>query len=196
MTRRSVPGILVAAVFAATFAFSGSSASPSQESSFVSRLNAERTSRGLRAVAVRSDLADVARRWSQQMARDGAISHDPNLPNEVSGWTRLGDNVGRGGDIASIHEAFMDSSTHRSIILEPDFNQVGVGVATASNGLLYVTEVFVRRAVATVTKPQASHPRPAAPRRTRNAAGAIVYEIGLTGMVWAIDLNPHTVTVT
>lgn len=169
----------------------------SQESSFVSRINAERTSRGLSSLSVRSDLVDVARRWSAAMAESGQISHDPNMPDEVSGWTALGDNVGRGPDVASIHDAFMRSDEHRSIILDGDYNQVGVGVV-ASGDVIYVTQVFVRRATASTPK-QVTHRSAPAARTTRivKQTGVATFVIELSDVIWEIDFGatPRTVTM-
>jgi hypothetical protein len=79
------------------------------------------------------------------MARQHRIFHDSNLPNEVSGWRALGENVGRGSSARSIHRAFMSSSTHREHILGTRYNQIGVGAVRGSDNLLYVTEVFAQR---------------------------------------------------
>ena len=81
MGRKGARAIAMTATLIVVLAGLGAVASSSEEDSFVSRINAERTSRGLSAVSVRSDLGDVARNWSSQMASNGQISHDPNLPN-------------------------------------------------------------------------------------------------------------------
>jgi cysteine-rich secretory family protein len=165
-----------------------STASSSQEADFVSRINAERASRGLSTLVVKSDLTAVARDWSGHMAAAGAISHDPNLGGKISGWTMLGDNVGKGPSVSAIHQAFMDSDTHRHIILDTDFNQVGVGVVK-SGDVIYVTEIFARRVNASVP----SHaPKP----KTKPAPVAPVADIvALTGRIWAVDLTAPPVTV-
>jgi uncharacterized protein YkwD len=185
MGRRGALAVAATSLVAVVLAGFGAVASTSSsEDSFVSRINAERTSRGLRAVTVASDLVSVARSWSAQMASDGAISHDPNMPNEVSNWSQLGDNVGRGPSVSTIHEAFMNSSSHRAIILDPAFTHVGVGVVDAGDRL-YVTQVFVRRTVKRVTtthptttvRRTVSRPRPSAP------ATGIASDIKLTGVI-------------
>ena len=60
-----------------------------------------------------------------------------------SGWEKLGENVGRGGSVSSLHTAFMNSSGHRANILG-DYNKVGIGTGT-SDGVLYVTVVFMKK---------------------------------------------------
>jgi len=79
------------------------------------------------------------------MAAQHRVYHDPNLSSEVSGWTYLGDNVGRGSSASQVHHAFMNSSMHRANILNYHYNQIGTGAVRGSDGYLYVTEVFARR---------------------------------------------------
>ncbi|MBI4730166.1 MAG: hypothetical protein HY775_11840 [Acidobacteria bacterium] len=146
------------------------SATTSQESFFIEKINQERTSRGLAALKVRSDLVDVAHRWSGQMAAGGDISHNPNLAKQVKGnWTVLGENVGMGANADSLHEAFMNSEGHRDNILGRDYNEVGVGVVVTEDGTIFVTEVFAHRS-ASSPKPAARKPAPAARRHTSRPA--------------------------
>lgn len=120
------------------------------ESEFVSRTNSARTSRGMRAYVVRSDLVSVARRQAARMAAARRIYHNPNLTSEVRGWRNVGENVGSGGSVSRIHTAFMNSSAHRSNILSSTFTEVGIGTARGGDGLIYVSEVF-RRPYGTTT---------------------------------------------
>lgn len=183
--------VLTAAVLLASFP---SSASTATEADFISRINAERSSRGLGTLTEKSDLTAVARDWSEHMAAEGSISHDPNMPGKVSGWTVLGDNVGRGPTVSSIHKAFMESETHRQIILDPQFNQVGVGVVK-SGSTFYVTEIFARRSSSYGSAP-AAKPKIHTTRSSVTAVAPVPVEIvALTGRIWTIDLTAPPVTV-
>lgn len=156
------------------------------ESSFVSRINSERTSRGRRAYAVRGDLTSVARSHAARMAARRDIYHNPNLGSQVGNWRALGENVGRGGDVSSIHGAFMSSSSHRGNILSSTYTEVGVGTATGGDGLLYVVQIFrlpktssapaAAPATRTAVRPPAATPRqttaPRASRTGRSPAAA------------------------
>jgi hypothetical protein len=133
------------------------------ESEFISRTNGARTSRGLRAYAVRGDLTGIARRQAARMAARGEIYHNPNLTSEVSGWSSVGENVGRGSSVASIHDAFMGSSAHRSNILSTVYTEVGIGTATSGSGEIFVSEVF-RRPSGTVVYAPAPPPPPVVQR--------------------------------
>lgn len=149
--RRSITAIIVSAMAATMFAAGAqtASANSSFESQFVSKINAERAKRGLGTLSSQSDLVSVARSWSKYQA-DGkcpgneSICHNPNLDKQVSGWRWLGENVGVGPDVDSLHRAFMNSEGHRHNILLSHFNQVGIGVYV-DDGIIYVTEVFAQR---------------------------------------------------
>jgi len=162
--------LVLSATVVATPAWAGT------ESEFVSRMNSARTSNGLPAYPVRSDLTSVARRQAARMAAQNRMYHNPNLGSEVSGWRNVGENVGRGPDVASIHNAFMGSASHRANILSSVFTEVGVGTARGSDGQLYVSQVFRRPSGAVYTPPPPTTTtrvyRPAARRASRSAPRA------------------------
>ena len=114
-------------------------AQASYESDFIRRINSERTSRGIAAMAVDSELTGIARNWAQHMASTNTLSHNPNLANQVKqDWVKLGENVGVGDTVDAIHTAFMNSPAHRANILDGDFTKVGVGVVTGGDGRIGV----------------------------------------------------------
>ncbi len=154
MGKRTVSILILGALVAGFIAVSAPSASAltSVESCFYSATNAERASRGIKKLALYSDLTSNARHHSQEMANDGTIYHNNNLGNEIGGnWWALGENVGMGPDCNSIQDAFMASPGHKANILDKDYNQVGVGVVI-KDGTVYVTVVFAgRKSTSTTT---------------------------------------------
>jgi hypothetical protein len=92
----------------------------------------------------------VAASHASRMAEADAIFHNSHLEQDVNAegveWDRLGENVGMGPDVETIHEGFMASAPHRANVLEPQFNAIGVGVAVGSDDQgrqrLYVVHVF------------------------------------------------------
>ena len=122
----------------------GASAAPTDEQGFVERLNALRTSRGLAPLVVDARLTDVARAWSSSMAALNVMSHNPLLSVQVpSGWRALGENVGYGPSVQSIHDALVASPPHFANMTDSKFNTVGIGVVW--NGpKLWVTQVFMQ----------------------------------------------------
>ena len=113
------------------------------EDSFLSKLNAERTSRGLSALSSHWDLVDDAEAHSNRMMDSNDLHHNPNLGNVTTGWVSLGENVGVGPSVNSIHSSFMGSSGHRSNILG-DFTHIGIGAVRESENKLWVTVIFMK----------------------------------------------------
>jgi hypothetical protein len=138
----------------------GTGPASASEGCFTSKINAARGSLG--PLATDGTLVTIARRHSQRMANSGSIYHNSNLAKEVPpGWKSLGENVGMGPTCDDIHQAFMNSASHRANILDPDFNFVGVGVVVAGDGTIFVTEVFMQK--------EASQPAQNAPAPTKSS---------------------------
>lgn len=158
----------------------GAAASPySMEQDFVAKINAERTSRGLSRLVVKSDLRSVARNHSADMAAEGDIWHNPNLSSQVGGsWTILGENVGMGGSVNGLHDAFMDSPGHRANVLHQSYNQVGVGVKLDGDGTIFVTEVFAKRGGSTAKKKSSSSSTAPAPAKKKSSVTTTVASSG------------------
>ncbi|MGH9274222.1 MAG: CAP domain-containing protein [Acidimicrobiales bacterium] len=124
-------------------------------------VNRSRSDAGIATLGETGDLDAVAQRHAERMASEGRIYHNPNLGNEVRGWRTVGENVGRGSSVPAVHQAFMDSATHRREILDTRFLDLGVGVAHAGE-TAYVVEVFRQPASASPGPSglQSASPRP------------------------------------
>lgn len=132
-------------------------ADPGAEAQFVSLTNSLRASQGLPAYAVHDNLVGKARAWARTMANAGSIWHS-NLPDGVTvAWQRLGENVGMGPSVQSIHDALVASPGHYANLVDPGFRYIGVGVVNA-NGTIFVAQVFMEPA----SQPAPSAPAPAA----------------------------------
>ena len=99
--------LLLAGVVTAAHAATGAEAG--SESDFVSRTNSDRAAAGLAPLRVASDLVDIARRHSADMAASDSIYHSTNLGSTITNWQKIGENVGRGSDVATVQNAFMAS---------------------------------------------------------------------------------------
>jgi len=113
------------------------------EDSLTARLNGARSDQGLPSLAPRSDLVAVARAQATRMADSGTLYHNPNLTTDVANWRWVGENVGYGPDVQTVHVAFMNSDAHRANILDTDFTEVGIGVVERGDRV-WVAEVFRR----------------------------------------------------
>jgi hypothetical protein len=116
------------------------------EYSFLQKINYERVGRGLAPVVSDTELNPTARTWSQHMASQNVLSHDPNLVATVSSiepaWRGVAENVGYGYSVSGLHDAFMASSGHRANILNGSYNRIGIGVVH-SGGRIWVTVRFL-----------------------------------------------------
>ena len=131
----------------------------SEEAQFVVRVNALRASKGLAPLAVDPQLRDIARAWSAQMAAAGGISHNPALADQVSNWQKIGENVGVGGDVTTIENAFEASPHHYANLVDPAFTYIGIGVVDA-NGSIWVTQDFKRPAQTAAVPALSANPTP------------------------------------
>jgi len=77
------------------------------------------------------------------MAEAGTISHNPNLSSQVTGWSKLAENVGMGPDIDTVHRALVASRPHYANLTDPAMTLMGVGVVTVG-GTVFIVENFMR----------------------------------------------------
>ena len=166
--RRWLSLTLVAAL-ATTGLGVSASAEPATEAQFVAEINASRAANGLAPLAVDSKLASYADTHTARMMDAGDIFHSTGSQLGSAGrpgWTKLGENVGRGGTPSSLHDAFMNSPGHRDNILGADYNYVGVGTAFDADDVMYVTVIFMAHpdggggTTTTTTAPQTTTTKP------------------------------------
>lgn len=116
------------------------------ERAFTSNMNQERKQRGLGTMKLDPELSRVAMRHTKEMTSANTLMHTTTtaLTRRVTNWVTLGENVGVGAEVATLHAAFMNSPAHKDNILHSTFNNVGVGVGKA-NGRMWVTVIFEAR---------------------------------------------------
>ncbi len=125
-------------------------------------LNAERQAQGLPVLRLSPQLVGLARTQSTEMARRDVLSHESAAGRSFTDrlfdagvtFAANGENVARSGTYLAklIHESFMGSPGHRENVLNPLFDEVGIGIAAGAGNSYYVTEDFIR---ALVEKPAA-----------------------------------------
>ena len=163
---------VVAAALVVTGSMIGSTTSARSDDApdagqFLTLLNQLRASTGVAPLNVDPRLVQVAQAWSDHMAADGTLAHNPNLATQApSGWTVLGENVGVGGDVSALHNAFVNSPEHYRNMVDGRFNSVGIAV-TPGPGVLWVTVDFEANPRAQI----ASAPPPPTPPAPTNSTG-------------------------
>jgi uncharacterized protein YkwD len=87
-------------------------------------------------------LDDAAQQWADQMVELGRLEHAADLGEGMGDtWIKLGENVGRGGSVAAITDAWLKSEKHRANIIDPTFDSMGVGVVER-DGTLWIVQRF------------------------------------------------------
>jgi len=127
---------------------------PTMEQDLFKLVNIERQKLGLAPVRFSPPLSFLARRHSQNMALRGDISHlstsgEVYSERLVEGgfyFIKNGENVAYSQAFIPefIHQGFMDSPGHRVNVLDPDFDELGIGVVFKKDKGYYVTQDFVR----------------------------------------------------
>lgn len=119
------------------------------EQDLFARVNAYRASKGLPALEWNDVIAEQARRYSEEMASGAAGRGHEGFEGRlaairkrirVSAWA---ENVVGDQDVDAAFRRLLDSRTHREN-LERDFDLTGVGAATDTRGLLYLTQIFAK----------------------------------------------------
>ncbi|OAA86904.1 SafA/ExsA family spore coat assembly protein [Clostridium ljungdahlii] len=123
------------------------------ENQVVQLVNQARVNSGLQPFTANWELSRVARYKSQDMANKGYFDHtSPTygspftmMQNFGIKFTAAGENIAMGQRTAQdVMNSWMNSPGHRANILNPSFNQIGVGLAKSSNGTCYWTQQFIK----------------------------------------------------
>ena len=125
------------------------------ERATVDAVNRERERRGLAPLAVSSALTLIARAHSAYQAMRKKPGHkgeggsSPADRAEAGGvsWSVIAENVamnsGYSDPVATAVRGWMKSAGHRENILNPVFEQTGVGIVAGEDGTIYFTQMFL-----------------------------------------------------
>jgi uncharacterized protein YkwD len=121
-------------------------------------LNQKRIENGLRPLDWNDKLASVARSHSQNMADFNFFSHrglDNKMVSDraddagMGKWQAIGENIaynrGYQDPISKAVELWLDSPSHRRNLLDNNWKETAVGIAVASDGSYYLTQVFLKK---------------------------------------------------
>lgn len=113
------------------------------ERGFARKINAARNDGDLGRLHLDPELSKAAKVHTREMVRKEQLYHTPDdkLSRRVTSWTVLGENVGVGGGVRSLHKAFMNSPAHRANVMYSTFRHVGVGVVRKDDQM-WVTIIF------------------------------------------------------
>lgn len=123
------------------------------ETEVIRLVNAERTKAGVPALTENSEVSRIARIKSEDFIKNNYFSHNSPVygsPFDMLRsfgvkYTAAAENIAIGQKTAAeVMNSWMNSSGHRSNILNSTYNQIGVGVARNDRGILYWTQIFIR----------------------------------------------------
>jgi hypothetical protein len=162
------------------------------EASAAAFMNGMRTAAGLAPLATNLALTGMARGWTDHLTAVGGLSHNPALATEApAGWATVGENVGMGGSLDGVDQAFAASPPHRANILGA-YDAMGIGVDIRGDGTLFITVDFIRwqPGAAPVSAPVAScidhNPVP----DPSSSAASGYYVLGSDGGIFAYGKAP------
>ena len=116
------------------------------ERGFAKKVNRARTNVEAGKLRLDPELSKVARKHTLEMVNDGSLFHQTaaQFRRRVTNWNLIGENVGLGARVKSLHKAFMASPLHKANIVNPAFRYMGVGVKKIGDRM-WVTVVFEAR---------------------------------------------------
>jgi len=121
-----------------------SSCVSSEQTTVFNQVNNSRSSRDVRTTGANQWLSNFAQNWAEFMAVNCTLGHSRNYATaNPYRWRGLAENVGRGTSLTSMHNAFMNSASHKANILNPNFNYTGTGVAKGC-GYYWVVHEFMQ----------------------------------------------------
>jgi uncharacterized protein YkwD len=125
--------------------------------------NAERARAGLPLLTLSGELSLAAQQYSAVLATDACFAHTCGpVPDMVqrdaqagyTGWTAVGENIAAGyPSPEAVVNGWMASPGHRANILNPDYRELGVGLASGGKYGAYWTQEFGARPGAVADSP-------------------------------------------
>jgi hypothetical protein len=124
----------------------------SQEQELFALINKNRIENNLPLLTIDESLMRIAQEHSEEMAKQGIVSHDQPSGDLQVRMNRAGylyeaasENVARARSILYAHGGFLKSPVHRKNILARDITHIGIGVSRNPNSCekyLVITEIF------------------------------------------------------
>ncbi len=125
------------------------------EATFYEQVNGFRAEQHLISLRRIPEIDRVARAHSEDMAQRHYLSHvspegrnpvDRLYAGGISGFTLAAENAGmtsRGDPNNEIFQGWLHSADHRRNLVAPPFNATGIGIARATDGTFYYTQLYI-----------------------------------------------------
>lgn len=111
-------------------------------------VNQERIKHGVAPLRYSLDLARVAERYSQRMIEENFFEHTDPQGDTVGDRLRdagltfqtVGENIGYGRSMEAIQRGFLASATHRAVMLDARWTEMGLGIEKVDEGESFTGE--------------------------------------------------------
>jgi hypothetical protein len=121
--------------------------------------NQDRTDHGLQPLKWDASLATAATAHTERMANEKSLSHqypgEPGVSDRAAQagahFQAIAENTAMGPSAPAIEKQWMNSTPHRTNILDPQMNEIGIAVVE-KGGYLYATEDFANGAQSLTTQ--------------------------------------------
>lgn len=108
-----------------------------ERSEMLARHNTERSDAGVAQLTENAALRQIAQQQAEYMADIGDYTHEDTHGDHVDvratnvgyNWVTIGENVGYDIDGSDMFAAWLGSAGHYSNIIDPDYTEIGIGVA-------------------------------------------------------------------
>jgi len=155
MPRRGVLRIALATLGVAALLWNTKSPAQSDDRAqeILTLTNQDRADHGLKPLAWSAELANAAAAHDERMANEKSLSHQyPGEPGVSARAAQAGahfqaiaENTAMGPSAKAIEKQWMNSTPHRTNILDPQMNVIGIAVVE-KGGYLFATEDFTNAA--------------------------------------------------
>jgi uncharacterized YkwD family protein len=124
-----------------------------EEQAMLNLVNKARIDAGLKALTFDTALVKTARVKASDMVQNNYFSHDSptyGSPFDLMAkfgikYTAAGENIAMNSSVDKAFQAWRNSKGHRENILNSNFNYIGIGIVTKSDGMKVFVQQFIRK---------------------------------------------------
>ncbi|STO31709.1 uncharacterized protein, YkwD family [Fusobacterium necrogenes] len=118
------------------------------------KVNIARREKGLKPLKINEELNKIAIVKAKDMAKDEKLSHNSKkfgmtfnlIKKEGIRYSAAAENIARWHDTPEfVAKRWLNSKGHRKNILNPDYDETGIGLAKDKNGKNYWVQLFIKK---------------------------------------------------
>ena len=123
--------------------FEVAACNPVMQADAVVRVNETRAALGRPSLRITEELTAKAQALADRLAQEGRLEHSTDLSSGIAQpYELIGENEGYGASVEQIHSLLTASQEHFSIMIDPRFTELGIGIAIATDGTVYEVQEY------------------------------------------------------